>query len=555
MALPLVGAGFGGGALAAAWWQRDLRAEPWQKMHVEHEGTKGLTTRTRVIFENPKLSLQAVEVVKSPEGSPELARVVLRDGVELTLRYDKEARPSSLEAPDGSRAELSYEGSKARVDFASPDRKALGSRIVTLPVELRSALDDARDGQREAPAHSGLWPPWLGSLIGEAWAQDPDDKVTVVRHVELGLTIRVPAGTDSGAGTAQIGASCAPLSCVPVTRDVPMPGQSSVRIAVTGSSKRAGLQKPPSAEAVEPFKRTASAERSTARGVLPDVSAIVVAVSVTASACRSLKLTAPMCVPELAKSTIAGAAIHAISSYEIATKGRVVDQRAEELYYIEQARAALDREARIEVCVARDGYIRACADLSGRPLGAAPMPRAQRTVDLRRGIGGTLAGSFELFQQDGADCRFSPSPRTGGALSLTFDNERNTVTTLLRGDQRGARPDLRCSLGTANMSWSQTYTASATQSFTPAQLQSGGKLPLRLLGTMNGNGTYSFSNCRTSGGASANCPPGKSEGYSHSIEIVGELDLGTRIGSGRIVVLNAPLQTGGTWRIPAGDKP
>jgi hypothetical protein len=105
------------------------------------------------------------------------------------------------------------------------------------------------------------------------------------------------------------------------------------------------------------------------------------------------------------------------------------------------------------------------------------------------------------------------------------------------------------------MSWSQTYTASATQSFTPEQLQSGGKLPLRLLGTMNGSGTYSFSNCRTSGGASANCPPGRSEGYSYPIEIVGELDLGTRIGSGRIVVLSAPLQTSGTWRIPAGDKP
>lgn len=548
-------AGFVGGALAAAWQQRDLRAEPWQKMRVEHEGTRGVTTRTRVVFENPKLSLQAVEVIKSPEGSPDLAHVVLRDGVELTLRYDKEARPSSLVAPDGSRAELFYEGSKARVDFSSPDRKALGSKAVTLPVELRSAFDDARDERLEAPAHSGLWLPWLGSLIGEAWAQDQDDKVTVVRHVELDLTLRVPAGTDPGGAAAQLEASCAPLSCVPVTRDALMGAQSSVRIAVAGSNKRAGLQRPASAEALEPFKRTASAERSTARGVLPDVSAIVAAVSVTASACKSLKLTAPTCVPELANSTTAGAAIHAISSHEIATSGRVVDQRAEELHYIEQARAALDRETRIEVCAARDGYIRACTELSGRPLGAAPMPRAQRAVDLRRGIGGTLVGSFELSQQDGADCRFSPSPRTSGALSLTFDNEKNTVTTSLRADQRGTRPDLRCSLGTANMSWSQTYTTSATQSFTPAQLQSGGKLPLRLLGTMNGNGTYSFSNCRTSGGTSANCPAGRSEGYSHSIEIIGELDLGTRIGSGRIVVLNAPLQTSGTWRIPAGDKP
>jgi len=282
---------------------------------------------------------------------------------------------------------------------------------------------------------------------------------------------------------------------------------------------------------------------------------VVAAVGVTALACRSLQQRLPFCVPELSESTAAGAAIRAISSYRVPTTGAAVTRRAEELYYIDQARATLDREVRVQVCAAREGYARACTEVSGRPFGAQPMAPVQAAVDLRKGIGGTLAGSFTLSQQDGADCKFSPSPRTSGALRLTFDNERNTMTGSLRADQRGTRPDLRCSLGTTNMSWSQTYTITVTQTFTPQQLQSAGKLPLRATGTMNGTGAYSFSNCRTSGGVSANCPAGKSEGYSYGAELVGELDLATQTGVGTIVISNSPLPASGTWRVPAGSAP
>jgi hypothetical protein len=552
VAVLLAGLGFAVGAVGAAWRQRDLRADPWRKMRVEHEGTERMTTRTRLVFENPALALQAVEVTRSPEAVPELARVVLRDGRELTVRYDKEARPSALEAPDGSRAAIGYEGDKARVDFFAPDRKELGTKAVTVPVQLRSLLNGARAELDAAPI-APPWEDWLELVVRRAWAQDADERVSVVRHLELRLDVRTP-GTTDGAGIAQVEASCAPLSCVPVTSELPMPGQTTVRVAVSGSVKRSELQ-PADPAAVEPFRKTATAERSSAARVLPDVASVVAAVGVTAMACKSLKLAGSVCVTELAKSSTAGAAIHAVSSYDVPTKGRIVDQRAEQLYYVEQARAVLDREAAVQVCVAREKYIRACTEVKGRPLAAEPMAPVERALDMRRGIGGTLVGSFALTQQDGPDCKFSPSPKTNGTLRLTFDNERNSVTAALRAEQRGTRPDLRCSLGTANMAWSQTYSATLTQTFTAKELQAGGKLPLRLTGTMNGTGSYSFSNCRTSGGASANCPAGKGDGYSYPMELVGELDLATQTGSGRLVVTNAPMATGGTWRIPAGEAP
>jgi hypothetical protein len=121
------------------------------------------------------------------------------------------------------------------------------------------------------------------------------------------------------------------------------------------------------------------------------------------------------------------------------------------------------------------------------------------------------------------------------------------VTASFRADDHGTRPDMRCSLGAANMSWSQTYSVTATQSFTPAQLQAGGKLAVRLTGTMTGSGTFSFSNCRTPGGSSAACPGGKSEPYGYPVELVGEIDLDSGKGGGNIVVRNAPLSTSGTW--------
>ncbi|MEJ7730105.1 MAG: hypothetical protein WKG00_12900 [Polyangiaceae bacterium] len=551
----LVLAGFAVGAAGAAWRQRELRAEPWRKMRVEQEGARGEATRTRVVLENPQLALQAIEVSRSPQGSPEVARVALRDATELSVRYGEDGRPSSLEAPDGSRASITYEDTRARVGFASRDKKELGSTTVSLPIELRSALDEARDERGAPPAHSSLRDVWGGLLLGEAWAQSaPDEQVTVVRHIELGLEVRMP-GAGVAPGRAQIEASCAPFVCVPVTPEVPVPGKSTVRVAISGSAKRAALPKPASAGANGPFEKKATAEREAAQQALPEVSAVVAAVGVTALACRSLVQRLPFCVPELSESAAAGAAIHAISSYRVPTTGAAVTRRAEELYSIDQARATLDREARVQVCAAREGYARACTEVSGRPFGAQPMAPVQAGVDLRKGIGGTLVGSFTLSQQDGADCKFSPSPRTSGALRLTFDNERNTMTGSLRADQRGTRPDLRCSLGTTNMSWSQTYTITVTQTFTPQQLQSGGKLPLRATGTMSGTGAYSFSNCRTSGGVSANCPAGKSEGYSYGAELVGELDLASQTGVGTIVLSNAPLPTSGTWRIPAGTAP
>src|SRR5262249_22973262 len=158
-----------------------------------------------------------------------------------------------------------------------------------------------------------------------------------------------------------------------------------------------------------------------------------------------------------AKGAASGAPVRSIKAYDIATKGAVVDARAEELYYVEQARATLDREIHVQVCLSRDGYIRACFDAGGHPFAADPIPRVDKSVDMRRGIGGVLAGSFVLTQQDGPDCKFSPSPQTTGVLRMSFDNERNTLTGALRTEQRGTRPNLHCSLGTANMLWSQTY--------------------------------------------------------------------------------------------------
>lgn len=536
VALLLSALGFIGGAVGSAWRARERRADPWRKMRVEHEGTVGFTTRTRVIFENPKLPLQAVEVVRSPDGKPEVARVSLRAGEELTAVYEDETRPKTLEASDGSKAHFSYQGIKARVVFVASDGKELGDKTVTVPVELRSALRLSQSG--------GFW-------IGEAWAQE-DAQVTVQKHVEVKLDVKLVGAND--AGKAQIEATCPPLTCVPVTREVAVPGETTVRIAVSSNKKKSELGKLTDKSAIEPFKGEAREERSTADKVLPDVATVVAAVGVVSSACRSLKLTGPLCVIELGSSAT-GAAIHSVQSHQVDTEGPVINKRAEELYYVEKARAALDAPNRVELCLNREGFARACSEIDARPFAKEPPAPVKRAIELRRGIGGTLVGSFVLLQSDGGDCKFSPSPRTNGELRLTFDNEKNVITASMKTDQRGTRPDLRCSLGTANMSWSQSYNVSGTQSVTQEQLQSGGKLPLQLTGTMSGNGNYSFTNCRSSGGGGVDCPAGKRDSYSYPIEILGELDLRTQKGGGRIVVKNAPLATNGTWRIPAEEAP
>jgi hypothetical protein len=556
VALVLAMLGFVLGAGGSAWRTRSARAEPWSKMRVEHEGTDGVTTRTRVIFENPKLPLQAVEVVRNPQGAPEVARVALRDGTELTARYGQDGRPSSLTAPDGSEALFTYKGTMARVAFVAANGTTLGDKSLAVPAELRGAL---RLAQAEPPGDAfgtELWARLGALLVGEAWAQQPDEQVSVRRDVVVQLDVRVPSGKATDAGRADVEASCPPFACVPATPDVPMPSQSTVRIGVTASKKRSELPKAPAGSGLDAFERTAGEERATAAKVLPDVATVVAVVGVAANACKSLKLKGPLCVDDLNRSSsTAGGAVQSVRAYKVGTDPVQLQARATALYVEDQARLALDRAVPIQLCLSRAGFARVCTDIDGRPFAAAPAPAVARSVELRRGIGGTLEGSFVMTQADGADCTFSPSPKTSGSLKLAFDNEHNTVTASLKANERGSRPNLACSLGTANMSWTQSYGATATQSFTAEQFQAGGKLPLRLSGTMSGSGGYSFSNCRASGGQSANCPGGKNDGYSYPIELVGEIDLEKQTGNGQIVVRGAPLATGGTWRVPAEKTP
>lgn len=517
-------------------------------MVVEHEGARGQATRTRIVFKNPKLPLQAVEVLRDADGAPELARVALVDGTELIGRYEEEgdARPSLLEGPDGNKAHISYKGAKAKVTFIAEDGKHVGNKIVNIPVELQSSLRSARLDLSGGSLWSDL------SLIDSAYAADgdpaADEQVTVQRELRFELDITVAGGK---AGTAQVDASCAPLTCLPVKAEVAVPGTREVRITVSGNSARAGLGTAGDGDFAA-FKTEATGERNVASDVLPDAAAAVGAVGVAALACKAAKFDWPVCVQGLGKSAkLAGAAIISIRSHDVATTGAVIDKRARELFYEERARAALDKAARIEVCLGGDGYSRTCTTIEGRPLGKEAMPRTKRRIELRRGIEGALAGTFEMRQSDGADCKFSPSPKTSGPLRLSFDNARGVVTGTLKTNERGSRPNVRCSAGSANMSWEQTYSATVTQSFKPEQLQSGGTLPLRLTGTMKGNGSYSFSNCRSSGGISGSCPGGKRDTYAHPIEVIGDINLDAQTASGRIVVKNAPLSTSGTWRVPA----
>jgi hypothetical protein len=546
----LVLLGFAVGAFGSAWQTRDLRAEPWRKMRVEHQGAEGATTRTRVVFESSKLAVQAVELVRNPEGKPESARVTLKSGDELTVGYRGGRRPSSLEAADGSRALFAYKGDRARVAFVSADGKKVGDKTVTVPVELRSTLSQASRRAPTAHRWARLWRGIGAALVGEAWAQDKeDDKVTVRRDVAVRLEIRVAGKGKLEPGSVDVETTCAPFTCLPASPSATMPGLSTVHVGVSASAKKSALARPAEG-ALGRFKETAAEERRVAARVLPDVTTAIAAVGVAAVACKSLDLTGPLCVKQLGKGPTAGAAIVAIRGHEVDDGRRVVDGRAEELYYEEQARKALDATTDIQVCLSRDGYARKCTTVSGRPFGAQPMAATARSVELRRGIGGTLEGSFEMVQSDGPDCKFSPSPRTSGTLKLTFDAEKHTATGSLKSTARGTRPNMSCSMGTANMSWSNSYSATVTQSFSAAQLQSGGELPLRMTGTMSGSGSYSFSNCRTRSGGSVNCPAGKSDSYTYKIELVGKLDLDTQKGSGRITVQNAPLATVGTWRIP-----
>jgi hypothetical protein len=553
-ALLLAAVGFGAGAAGSAWQTRDARSAPWRKLRVEHQGRRGESTRTRVVFENPKLAIQAVEVVRDPDSTPEVGHVALREGEELTIRYDDEARPSAIQGPDGAVAELTYKGGKVHVSFVAPSKEPLGDKALAVPAELRGAL------KLSALPTS---PPFesLGSLgISEAWAQDKpaeaeDATVTVERRVAFDLDLRL-GGSDPGPVDAEIEASCAPFTCLPTRPSAPAPGKTSLFIAVAGTKKQSELGAPDGSAALAPYHDTAVIERGEAKRALPDIAAVIAAIGVTAIACRSEKVELSVCSADLGKSAaVAGGAVRAVLAHEPVTKGAVVDERARELYFQEQARAAFDKPLKIELCAARDGYARACAAWTLHPFAAEETPSARGTLELKKGIGGTLAGSFFITQSDGADCKFSPSPKTAGSMKLAFDNEKNTATATLKSSERGTRANLSCSLGVANMSFSQAYTITATQTFPKAELEGSGKLPIRMIGSMSGTGSYSFSNCRTSGGGSVNCPAGKSDSYAYPVELVGEIDLATQTGTGRIVVQNAPLSTSGSWRIPAEKAP
>jgi hypothetical protein len=553
-ALLFVAVGFAAGAAGSAWQTREQRAQPWKKIRVEHQGQDGAPTRTRLVFENPKLAVQAIEVTRDAEGNPEIARVSLREGEELTLRYGEDRRPSSLQAGDGARADIEYHGTKAHVFFAAPDGSESAAASIAVPIELRSAL---RLAAAAVPgAELGALGNRMGDLlVGEAFAQDKDaddPPITARRSVQLSLDVRMQEGERGG---VELDATCAPLTCAITPAKVDAPGATAVRIDVSGSLLRSKLAAPAGKAELEPYKAFAAAERGTARRVLPDVAGVVAAVGVVAQACTSKKVASAVCVPELVKNGAGAGAIRGILAHHVETEGAAVNERAETIWYEEEARVNLDRETKIEVCANREGFARVCTEIAGRPFANEPLAPVARSVDVRRGIGGTLAGSFFVVQSDGADCKFSPSPKTTGALKLTFDNEKNQATASLKASERGTRPNLGCSLGVANMSWSQTYTINATQTFTKQEMQSTGKLAIRMTGTMSGNGSYSFSNCRTSGGGSVNCPAGKSDSYAYPVELVGEIDMATQTGTGSIVVKNAPLATSGSWRVPAEKTP
>jgi hypothetical protein len=103
------------------------------------------------------------------------------------------------------------------------------------------------------------------------------------------------------------------------------------------------------------------------------------------------------------------------------------------------------------------------------------------------------------------------------------------------------------------MRWSQAFDASVSQTFSPQVLEKGGKLAIRLSGTMKGTGSESWSNCRSAQGST--CPPARSGSYSYPIEVIGNLDLDAQTGNGTLVVSKVPLATGGTWRAPAEATP
>jgi hypothetical protein len=533
--------GFALGAGGSAYRSRSDRAEPYRKMRVEHEGLSGAATRTRVLFQNPGLPLQAVELSRDREGLPTRGQVALRDGEIIAVLYDGAKRPSALEGADGARAELAYESERLRVSFTGAGGEALGEHRVAVPAELRPALrmaslEAGTPSERESALAS-----FVALFVGEAHAQAAqpeavDETIGASRDLPVGLDVRL-SGAKTEPGRARVEAKCAPLSCLAEPREIDTPGQAQVSVAVLGNVKKSTLGAAPDPSALGDFEKAARAERKQARKVLPDVAAAVAAVGATSIACRALGLELSVCAPGMGKaSKPAGAAVVALVEAEVPESGAIVDERALALYFEDRARASLDKPARIELCLARDGYADACTSIDARPFAEEAPAAVERALTMKRRVGGNAAGSFVITQSDGPDCSFSPSPRTRGPIRIAVDGEKGVISASLTADERGSRPNLGCSLGTANMSWTQTYTISATQTLSREQLERGGPIPLRMSGHMNGAGSYSFSNCRSSGGASASCPGGKRDSYAYPVELTGQLDLERGVGNGMIVV-------------------
>lgn len=533
VAISLFLVGFVGGGIVAAWVERDKRADPWRQLRVAHDGQSGVTTHTRIIFDNPKVALQGVGLVRSPSGEPETGTVEIRGGAELDVRFGDDRRPKSYRSPDGTEALLSYKGTQARVVFVAKGGKSLGDTTVHVPVLLRSALELAATD-------------W--TLVPDAHAQvggkEPPKQIDVRREVVLPLTVSLGQGGTPGEVRVQV--TCSSYTCVPLTPTMDVPGTSDVRVQVSSQRPRGADPK----GGLTAFEEAATAEARTAQKVLPDASSIISGAGVVADACAKAKLVLPLCVPALTRNAVAGGAIQAVRSHTVPDAGPLIRTRAVELFHEEQARAALDQPVELEICFSRSKYARVCTKLAGRPFGPSPMKVGAGSIEMKRGISGTVEGTFEMRQSDGPDCKFSPSPQTDGPVTISFDSKTGKVTGRLSANSKGTRAGLACSLGSGDMRWTQNYSATMTQQLSPSQLTGGGKLQLNLTGTMSGSGSTSQSNCRTKGGASAACPSGRNETYNYPIRLSGTFDLDTESGSGNLIVTGAPLATSGTWQVP-----
>lgn len=558
-AVLFAGVGFGVGAFASAYVSYDDYASPWRKLRVEHEGLRGEAGRTRVIIQNPKMPVQAVDVTTTAAGLPASARVSLKNGQELEMTFDEKGRATSLTGPDGAVARYTFDAGMMRVAFFGADGAPTGVRKITIPTPLLTTRADAAPGRGAlARAVDAVGEAIVPSAFAQPSGGGDDSPITVTRNVLISLDVRAGSGELATPGKASLDATCslpnAKIACVPNTREISTPGVSEITVAVTGSVDKKSLTTPESDD-MAPFREHAKEERKEAAHDLPHVARVMSALGVTAIGCRTLSLTSSLCIKEFrSDSAIAGGAISAFLEFDLGADTASVEQRARRLFDEDRARLQLDKAVHVEVCVSRDRAARVCSTVDGRAFAESPLQKATRAVDLKTDLAATLAGSFVMTQSDGGDCKFSPSPRTGGPLKLSFDDEKGAVSASMSTVEQGIRQNLSCSMGTANMGWNQSYSITATQSFTKDQLHSGGTLPLKLVGTMSGSGGYGFSNCRSSGGVSGQCPGGKNEGYSYPVEIVGEINLATHVGSGTIIVKNAPLTTSGTWRVPAEAK-